>query len=245
MKPRLALLICFSVAHASFAVEPPISVVVYSQTETAKGPMNLKRILTAERGFEVRSAPPDAFANNALSGADVVILPGGSGSKQSKSLGEEGREAIQRFVDGGGGYVGICAGAYLASAEYDWSLHLINTRVLDRKHWARGSGLVTLSLAPAAAEVLGVEGDRAEVQYAQGPLLAAAIDPELPPYRPIALFETEIAKKGAPEGVMVGTTAIATGDFGAGRVLCFSPHPEKSAGPHEFIEAGVRWAAGR
>lgn len=244
MKRGVAWLLCFLTACVSSAAEP-ISVVVYAQTETASGPKNLQRILTAERGFEVRCAAPDAFARDALEGADIVILPGGSGSKQSKSLGEAGREAIRRFVRAGGGYVGICAGSYLASAEYDWSLHLINTRVLDRKHWARGTGMVTLSLAPAAAQLLGAEADRVEVYYGQGPLLAAAIDPDLPPCRPLALYESEIAKKGAPEGVMVGTTAIAAGEYGGGRVLCFSPHPEKSAGPHGFIESGVRWAAGR
>ena len=173
-----------------------------------------------------------------------MIFPGGSGSKQSANLEEAGRDEVRRFIREGGGFVGICAGASLASAEYPWSLHVINTRVLDRKHWARGSGVVRLSLSGAGRTVLGDEREEVEVMYAQGPLLAPAIDADLPAYTPLALFESEVAEKGAPSGVMVGTTAIATGEFGAGRVLAISPHPEKSHGPHHFIEAGVRWAAG-
>jgi hypothetical protein len=42
----------------------------------------------------------------------------------------------------------------------------------------------------------------------------------------------------------VGTHAIVRAEYGRGRVICYSPHPEKAAGPHPFIEAGVRWAAG-
>ena len=42
---------------------------------------------------------------------------------------------------------------------------------------------------------------------------------------------------------MRGTTAIARGHFGKGRVLCFSPHPEKTPGREPFLQAAVRWAA--
>lgn len=43
---------------------------------------------------------------------------------------------------------------------------------------------------------------------------------------------------------MPGTTAIAAGRYGEGRVLCFSPHPEKSEATPEVLARGVRWAAG-
>lgn len=47
-----------------------------------------------------------------LSGYDVVIFTGGSGSAQANSIGLLGREQVRRFVEAGGGYIGICAGAY-------------------------------------------------------------------------------------------------------------------------------------
>jgi hypothetical protein len=59
----------------------------------------------------------------------------------------------------------------------------------------------------------------------------------------LAAFETEIAKNGAPRGVMKGTTAIARGNFGDGRVVCFSPHPEQTPGRESFVSSAVRWAA--
>jgi hypothetical protein len=44
---------------------------------------------------------------------------------------------------------------------------------------------------------------------------------------------------------MKGTTAIARGKFGKGRVVCFSPHPEKTPGREAFLRSAVRWAAPR
>ena len=141
--------------------------------------------------------------------------------------------------------MGICAGAYLASADYDWSLHILDAKVLDRKHWARGTGDVEMKLDADACKLLGCERSQVTVYYGQGPLLAPGGKDEIPDYDELAVYETEIAKNGAPEGVMKGTTAAATGKFGQGRVFCFSPHPEKTVGLEHFIPAAVRWTAGK
>jgi glutamine amidotransferase-like uncharacterized protein len=212
---------------------------------TAKGPKNLASILTAESGFRCEFVTPEEIRDGRLEAFDVVIMPGGSGSKQSASLSEEGRRQIQEFVKGGGGYVGICAGSYLASSYYDWSLHLINAQVVDREHWARGTGQVQLDLTDAGQTFFQATTDDVEVYYGQGPLLAPDSKPDLPAYEPLATYATEIAKKGAPSGVMVGTTAIATASYGEGRVICYSPHCEVTDGPRHMITKGVLWAAGR
>ena len=48
----------------------------------------------------------------------------------------DGRRAILDFIKNGGGYVGICAGVYLASSHYSWSLGILNAKVVDGEHWA-------------------------------------------------------------------------------------------------------------
>lgn len=179
-----------------------------------------------------------------LSEADVVVFPGGSGGRQGRSLGADGRDAVRRFVDGGGGFVGICAGAYLATADYDWSLHILDARVLDRKHWARGFGDVTLATAPPCRDALQFATSDPVVYYHQGPLLAPADDGDIPDYRPWATFVTEVRRDGVSGGVMPGTCAIASGQFGAGRVLAISPHPEKTPGMDHVIPHAVVWVAG-
>ncbi len=99
-------------------------------------------------------------------------------------------------------------------------------------------------MTPGGRAILGVESERPSIYYYQGPLLAPGDDPEIPDYDVLALFDGEIAKKGAPSGVMRGTTAVAAGRFGEGRVLCSSPHPERTEGLHDMLYRGVIWASG-
>jgi glutamine amidotransferase-like uncharacterized protein len=236
-------------------VEPPaaamppegvIRVAIYDHSDgTAKAPGRLKSFLTAENGFACTRVRPEDIREGCLADFDVLIMPGGSGSRQAANLTVQGREEIQRFVREGGGYVGICAGAYLATSFYDWSLHLINARVIDREHWARGTGMCRLSLTPAGRAALGHDREEVSVYYGQGPLLGPDDKSELPAYESLATYATEIAKKGAPTGVMIGTTAIARAHYGEGRVICFSPHPESSGGPNHLVLEGVRWAGAR
>ena len=207
-------------------------------------------ILTPKKGFAVQRLKPEDIRAGMLTNLDVLIMPGGSGSKQATNLETSGREAIQQFVKNGGGYVGICAGAYLASSHYAWSLNLINASVIDRQHWARGKGNIILTLTDPGQKALGHPEKEVEVYYGQGPLYGRGTNDALPPFEELAIYKTEVAKEnvppGVPMGVMPGKTAIARSEYGKGRVICYSPHPEKPFQPvYHLIENGVRWAAGK
>jgi len=233
-----------STMHALPLRASQVNVAIYDHSDgSANGPKYLVRILTEEAGFATRRVRPEEIRDGVLNEVDVLIMPGGSGSGQAERLGETGRDAIRGFVDQGGGYVGICAGAYLASEHYSWSLGLLNARVWDRAHWARGTGDVTLHLEPNGQQLLGHPSDRVQVFYGQGPLLVPGNSPQLPAYEVLAVYKSEIARNGAPAAAMTDTHAIVRSVFGKGRVICFSPHPEKSAGPNHLMAAGVRWAA--
>ncbi len=184
-----------------------------------------------------------AITRGELDNYSVVIHPGGSGSGQGKALGEAGRAKVKAFIESGHGMVGICAGAYLASCDYDWSLHVLDAKVIDRQHWNRGFGNVTVSLSQTGQELLKVNQQKFELYYHQGPLLAPASNPDVPDFVELAKFEGEIAKNGAPTGVMPGTTAIAMGQYGKGRVFCFSPHPEKTPNYESLVLRGIHWSA--
>jgi glutamine amidotransferase-like uncharacterized protein len=221
-----------------------IRVAIYADAGASKkGSPHVQRCLPPDMDFAIETVTAEEIRSGALKGFNVLIHPGGSGSKQAHTLGEEGRERVRQFVAEGGGFIGICAGAYLASANYPWSLNLLDARVVDSEHWARGKGEVQLRLPPAGRSALGIEQELVAIHYNQGPLLAPGENHDLDDYELLAAFETEIAENGAPSGVMKGTTAIARGTFGKGRVVCFSPHPEKTPGRDSFLRAAVRWAA--
>ena len=108
--------------------------------------------------------------------------------RQADMLGMQGREAIRKFVYNGGGYIGICAGSYLATPHYSWSLGLLNAQVVDRQHWARGTGQVWLKLSSAGQGALDVDADQVRVYYGQGPLLAPGHYAGLPAYESLAQY---------------------------------------------------------
>src|SRR5690606_8209598 len=94
-----------------------------------------------------------------LADFEAVVFPGGSASKQGEALGEAGREAVVAFVRSGGGYLGICAGAYLgcSSMRPEGSvgrLGLVNAKTKSTK-WQRGRGRVDLELTDAGRSILG------------------------------------------------------------------------------------------
>lgn len=219
-----------------------VAVFDYPDKES-NGPRNLKRFLTPANGFQYQVVRPAEIRSGVLKDFDVLIMPGGSGSRQSKALQPEGRKAVRTFVKNGGGYVGICAGAYLASSHYKWSLGVINARVWDRQHWARGGETVEIGLTPAGQQVLARGPKKYQVRYHNGPLLVPDNQQDLPGYEVLARFETEVARNGAPAEAMVGTHAIIRSKFGAGRVICYSPHPETKDGPKSLVASGVYWAA--
>jgi hypothetical protein len=196
-------------------------------------------------GFSYYQVTAEDIRAGKLAGADVLVQPGGSGSKQAKTLEDSGLQIIRDFVKSGHGYVGICAGAYLSTNDYPWSLNFINAKVLDKKHWARGPETkIKIHFTPEGQQILGQDADVKEVIYHQGPILAPSTQPDMPAYTPLAIYDTEIVSpKGGIPGVMVGATAIAAGTYGQGHVIAISPHPERSPGLDGVIRRAVQWAA--
>ncbi len=211
----------------------------------SKGPGAIEHDLAEVENVVIRRIGAAEISTGVLRQFDVVIAPGGSASKQARALGTDGCRAITDFVESGGGYLGLCAGAYLASNNYTWSLKIIDAQVIDRKHWKRGTGRVKIELTSEGRRLFTEKPGLIDIRYANGPLLAPDEDPNIPDFRVLAHFRTEINKNDAPEGVMKDTPAIIAGRFGKGRVFCSSPHPEYTDGLEPLVHKAVRWAAGR
>lgn len=221
-----------------------IRVAIYSDAGAIKGDVaSIERCLPASKGFAAKTITAEQIQSGKLKDFDVILHPGGSASKQASTLGDDGRKAEQEFVSAGHGYVGICAGAYLGSSEYPWSLHLLNAHVLDRAHWARGQGDVDVKINATGKTALTADKEVCTIHFENGPLLGPGEKADINNFEPLAAFESEITTY-APPGVMKGTTAIARARFGNGRVICFSPHPEKTPGLEKLLQTAVRWSAG-
>ena len=222
----------------------PIRVALYDDAGSfGKGVPKVAEILGDPGRFTVTIFKA-ADVGTALKDSDVVIFSGGSGSKQGTAIGEAGRAEVQRFVREGGGYIGICAGAYLACSKFSWGLGLLDAQTVSSK-WRRGIGDVQIEFTPEGQKLAGLTAEKRTVRYANGPIIKPAGRTDLAPYEPLAIFRTELAENDTPVGAMVDTPALAKGSFGKGRVVISSPHPEQTPGLEITIERAVRWVAGR
>lgn len=135
-----------------------------------------------------------------LEAFDLLIIPGGYTFRLLASLSERAAENIGSFVRGGGGYVGICMGAYAAPA-----LGLVEAEAL-RFH---GEKMVDVFISdPSHPVARGFRG-KVRMYYQNGP--------ELVPKRGgrvVAKFRS-------------GRAAILSAELGLGRIVLFSPHPER------------------
>ena len=224
----------------------PVQVAVYAGPGAgAEYVAALESAMAGQADLVVRRIQPADILAGGLNAVDVLVMPGGGSGGESLALGPAGRDLVRAFLRDGGGYVGVCAGAYLATTDDPANLRILDAKLVDADHWWRGVGTPGIRLTTFGQSVLGVTGSDYAYKYVNGPLLAPAGDAALPDYAAVATFSTEIVQNGAPAGVMIGTTAIATAAYGAGRVFVTSGHPELTPGLEGWIPRAARWAGRR
>jgi glutamine amidotransferase-like uncharacterized protein len=235
----------------SAAVMRPIHVGIFNERSCCDEPEPLFRILDAIPSCtrELLSAENVQFQPDRLARFDVLIFPGGRAHKQAGALGENACKAVKDFIRFGGGYVGICAGGFLASAHYDWSLGLVNTRILTgnreipgvgiRSMADRGPGTVQIELTAEGQSIFGDRSAPMDISFSGGPVFLGPKRDDLPPTIPLAYYSTELSNYATQRGTMIGTPAIFAAKFGAGRVVAISPHPESTKGALFLVRLAV------
>ncbi|MBN2424731.1 MAG: hypothetical protein JXR46_05700 [Calditrichaceae bacterium] len=71
-------------------------------------------------GLPYRIVNADSVLNNRLLYYSVLIMPGGRPDLYEQNLGRDGLDIINNYVSRGGGYIGICGGAFLAAQNNIW-----------------------------------------------------------------------------------------------------------------------------
>ena len=196
----------------------------------------------------VSAFPVDSrdILQGALDYMDVILFPGGGWATEACNLGEAGRKKVRDFVlAGGGGYVGICAGAYLGawSSLYPGSLALAAAQGVGHT----GRGRVEVSLTSEGGKVFPELKDVHPllVYYANGPLLVPRKAEELEPFTPALRFVSDVYSSKSGKGKAPGKTFALFSRAGKGRVFLCAGHPEATRGLKWMVPRMARWAAGR
>lgn len=245
MNIRFLLGFIFAVYTAAASDTHRIRVAVYQDNGAAgRGvPCVCTELGKCEEQFSVTKVSAKQIREGVLDNFDVVVFTGGAASTQAKTLGEQGRANVKKFVEKGGGYMGICAGAYLACDGFDWAVGVIGAKTVSPK-WQRGEGIVEIELTPEGQKLLGQTNKTFSVKYENGPIIKHN-SATLPEFKTLAVFRTEKAENGSPKGIMVNSPAIAVSTCGKGRVILISPHPEQSPGAESIISAAIKWVANK
>jgi glutamine amidotransferase-like uncharacterized protein len=233
----------------SAAAARRIRVGLFRDQSCCDAPEPLARILEAIPLCNWEPVTAAEIQADRLGRFDVVIFPGGGGRRQSAALGDEGRRVVRDFVRAGGGFVGICAGGFLATAQYDWSLGLVNTGTLTgdrdmpgvgvRPMAERGAGTVKIELTEEGRSVFADIPGQIDVAFSGGPIFRGSVRGDLPPFVPLAYYRTEVALYAPQRGTMIDTPSIVAAKFGAGRVVAISAHPEATPGLGFLVKRSV------
>lgn len=212
-------------------IDAPIRVALFVDSGVGEsGIEHVEKVLKPFPSIHITRVSAEDISNGALDAHDVLICSGGAGHEQALTLHEAGLGAIRTFVENGGGYIGICAGAYLAVSGYDWSLKIINAKKVVADEWERGKGFVDIELTDEGRKVFGDVGGTFSCRYGNGIIVTNDEHSSLPSATPLAYFRTEVAENGTTKGAMINTPAIISAQYGKGKVMAVSPHIEDSVG---------------
>ncbi len=201
--------------------------------------------LRIDSGITARKISGADIMNGALEQLDVLIFPGGSGSKEYNNLGQIAADKVRDFAfKDGKGLVGICAGGYLFSTTPDYHSLQIATAPDIREFYDRGRGLVSFSLNDQGKEIFPelANYDSLFLQYYDGPMF----ETEGHKLSILGTINTDIAThEGYPHGVSPGKPMLMSGSYGKGRFFINVGHPEATAGMRWIVPRMARWTANK
>ncbi len=185
-------------------------VLVYSGPGAGSAPASAE--IAASMGFKIRYVTPADIKPALFKNAKVWMQPGGDAIEAAQALGAKGLKAIREFVKNGGGYVGFCAGAFLAD------------KTVDNPETIAGLGIIPIGTYDYPLDNNHGHGDmtwidwggkRRHVFFNGGG--SFYVNKEHPEVHVLASF----AADGAPATIEVM--------FGKGHVVVSGAHPEASA----------------
>ena len=187
------------------------------------------RLLSCSPGIEMTPVDGRDLREGKLKGFDLLVIPGGSSAKQYRSMGEAGAEAVRKFVKEGGSYVGICAGFHCALNRKE------RIGLLPFEYQAGAGGaqaVLPVEISPRGGEILGIKPGRYRVRYSLGPISKPGAPWEHGKGEVLGVYKGTVSPSGRPGGNFFDAPAVIYGNYGKGKVIATSFHPESHVVNH-------------
>ena len=208
--------------------EPKVKVGFYIESGSLGcGVLYWARILYFSPQLEVTMVNGRDIRDGKLKNLDLLMVPGGSSSKQCKAMGEAGMAEVRRFVADGGAYLGVCAGYHCALRGKE-RIGLFTYR--RRENGYGGLAALRVELFDNAEKLLGIPKGNYNVRYSHGPIVRSA--PDTAPgdveakTEVLGVYRGTVSPAGQAGVNFFGAPAVLFGTYGKGKVVATSCHPE-------------------
>ena len=227
MKIKRALLLLCLVGCAQTEPEgrhlaTPEIVALYSDQGTWEESVQAAEKMFRWMGYTVSLVDADYINDVGLDDFSLLCVPGGDMYQYAQDISSVGKENIKDFIRRGGGYIGVCGGAYFASEKVIWRGNQLPMaplgiflgtakgpidEIVPYPDYAMGE----VNIVDSAHPVTQSEPDSTWMLYYWGPAFVPNKD-------------AETAVLGRYEGV--DQPAMLAFDYGLGRVFLIGTHPE-------------------
>ena len=197
-------------------------IALYSENGADEGCITATTKMFEWMGYEVYLVKADSINNNSLSRFSIICFPGGDMYLYSQNISSEGFEKVRNFISDGGGYIGICGGAYFTGEQVFWQgnqLPMNTLRIfpgttqgpIDEIAPFPNCKMCKTNIVNNSHPITQTEPDTTWICYCYGPM-----------FLPNDRAEIEILGRYD----IADQPSIAAFEYGEGRVFIIGSHPE-------------------
>jgi putative intracellular protease/amidase len=180
-------------------------------------------------GFQFQCTTTTIVSSQKLSTFDLLIMPGGDGGRYYLESSNISGSAIRNFISNGGGYLGVCAGAYAACQHVDGWYDGWGIAPHIRCKEVNYIGNLSVNMTSYGQSLFGISGNRT-LKHWNGPAMYSTGG-----WRPFATYTDNTSG-------YQGYAAIAGDYYGKGRVVLIGPHPELTSVTLSYLPLLIKWA---
>jgi len=188
--PLILLLTQATVSQSAQVTDDAVVVALYSDQGCWDDSVRAAENMFQWMGYAVELVNADRINNQGLDGFKILCIPCGDMYQYAKDISSGGQENIKDFIGSGGGYIGICGGAYFASERIIWAGKNIPTAplgifpgkaegIIDEiapfPHYA----MCEVNMVDSTNPITRSEGDSVWMLYYWGPVLTPNEDTDI------------------------------------------------------------------
>ena len=195
------------------------------------GPFQWARLLAHSPQVDLALLDGKDIRDGKLEGLDLLLCPGGGGAKQIGAMKPEGFALVKKYVEEGGCYVGICAGSYNAMNR-EGRFAFLPYDYIQGAHGKLAD--LAVDFNEGGAKMLGIPPGRHIARYNGGNIMRATEPTGKGDSKVLAVYKSSVSHYDATPYNFLDTPAAVFGQYGKGKVLVTSFHPESYESTHDI-----------